>query len=114
MSISVYVLDCTHGVPAGGLEVRLERWGDNAWVGEANGVTGRSGRLAEWHADVQPRIERGRYRLVFGSGPYFAELGIVACFPEIVIVLGVTEPARHHEVVLLLSTSGYGTYCGGE
>ena len=104
MSVSTHVLDAVEGRPAGGIAVRL-------FVGEdlvAEGVTDHDGRcrLAEEATAL------GAHRLVFATGPWFAEQNRDAFWPEVVLAFAVREPAEHHHVPLLLSPFAYSTYRG--
>lgn len=104
MSISTHVLDSVTGRPAAGMAVRL-------LVGEdpvAEGVTDRDGRcrLTEDATGV------GTHRLVFATGPWFAEQGRDTFYPEVVLTFVVQEPAEHHHVPLLLAPFAYSTYRG--
>ncbi len=104
MSVSTHVLDSVAGRPASGIAVRL-------FVGDdllAEGVTGRDGRcrLTEDATGV------GTHRLVFATGPWFAEQGRDAFYPEVVLIFVVQEPAEHHHVPLLLAPFAYSTYRG--
>ena len=104
MSVSTHVLDSVTGRPAAGIAVGL-------YLGEdllAEGVTDRDGRcrLTEDATGV------GTHRLVFATGPWFAERGTDAFYPEVSIAFAVQEPAEHHHVPLLLAPFAYSTYRG--
>ena len=104
MSISTHVLDSVGGRPAAGIAVRL-------FVGEellAEGVTDRDGRV---HL-TGDATGVGTHRLVFSTGPWFAEQGRDAFYPEVSITFVVHEPAEHHHVPLLLAPFAYSTYRG--
>ena len=49
---------------------------------------------------------------MFATGPWFAEQGREAFYPEVVLTFAVAEPAEHHHVPLLLSPFAYSTYRG--
>jgi 5-hydroxyisourate hydrolase len=104
VSISTHVLDSVAGRPAAGIAVRLYA-GDDLL---AEGVTDRDGRcrLTEDATGV------GTHRLVFATGPWFAEQGREAFYPEVVLAFVVQEPAEHHHVPLLLAPFAYSTYRG--
>jgi 5-hydroxyisourate hydrolase len=104
LSISTHVLDSVLGRPAAGIAVRLFVGGDLL----AEGVTDRGGRcrLAEGATAL------GTHRLVFATGPWFAEQGREAFYPEVVLTFAVQEPAEHHHVPLLLAPFAYSTYRG--
>ena len=104
MSVCTHVLDAVAGRPAAGIAVRL-------LAGEevlAEGVTDRDGRcrLTEEATGV------GTHRLVFATGPWFAEQDRESFYPEVVLTFTVQEPADHHHVPLLLSPFAYCTYRG--
>jgi 5-hydroxyisourate hydrolase len=104
VSVSTHVLDAVEGRPAMGLAVRL-------FVGEellAEGVTDDDGRCRL----IGGATALGPHRLVFATGPWFAEQGREAFYPEVVLTFSVAEPAEHHHVPLLLSPFAYSTYRG--
>ena len=104
MSVSTHVLDSVAGRPAAGIAVRL-------FVGEdllAEGVTDRDGRVRL----TEDATAVGTHRLVFATGPWFAEQGRDAFWPEVRLTFAVREPAEHHHVPLLLSPFAYSTYRG--
>jgi 5-hydroxyisourate hydrolase len=104
MSVSTHVLDSVAGRPAAGIAVRL--FAGNELLAE--GVTDADGRclLAEG------RTGGGIHRLVFATGPWFAEQGRETFYPEVVLSFAVREPAEHHHVPLLLAPFAYSTYRG--
>ena len=104
MSVSTHVLDSVLGRPAAGVAVRL-------LAGEqlvAEGVTDADGRcrLAEGATGA------GTHRLVFATGPWFADQGRDTFYPEVVLTFDVREPSEHHHVPLLLAPFAYSTYRG--
>jgi 5-hydroxyisourate hydrolase len=109
-AITTHVLDTSRGRPAAGVPVILEVLtveGGSAELGSA--TTDADGRVR----DIGPaRLETGRYRLVFGTTAYFASIGQSAFFPEVSVTFGVSDPAQHYHVPLLLSPFAYSTYRG--
>jgi 5-hydroxyisourate hydrolase len=117
MTVSTHVLDATLGTPAAGVSVSLVA--DTAvfprptgpdrppggWLAIESGSTGADGRH-RFEAATEP----GMYRLVFGTGGYFAARGVAAFYPEVTITFTVT--AGHYHVPLLLSPFAYSTYRG--
>ncbi len=104
MSVSTHVLDAVVGRPAAGIAVRL-------YAGEdllAEGVTDRDGRCRL----TESATALGVHRLVFATGPWFAEQDRAAFWPEVSLTFSVAEPADHHHVPLLLSPFAYSTYRG--
>lgn len=106
--ITTHVLDTSTGRPAAGVAVVLDRWADGTWRRLAEAVTDADGRCR----DLGPTdAERGRYRLTFATGDWFATQDRAAFHPEIVVTFTVTD-ARHHHVPLLVAPFGYSTYRG--
>jgi 5-hydroxyisourate hydrolase len=104
VSVSTHVLDSVSGRPAAGVAVRL-------FAGEellAEGVTDADGRCRL----VDGAPGEGTHRLVFATGPWFAEQGRESFYPEVVLSFAVREPAEHHHVPLLLAPFAYSTYRG--
>jgi 5-hydroxyisourate hydrolase len=99
------VLDATLGTPAAGVAVSLVAGGADGWLAIESGSTGADGRH-RFEAATAP----GTYRLVFGTGGYFAARGVAAFYPEVIITFTVT--AGHYHVPLLLSPFAYSTYRG--
>jgi 5-hydroxyisourate hydrolase len=107
MSLSTHVLDTARGRPAAGVPVRLDRHDGATWRPLAEDSTDDDGRLGDL-----PAPEPGTYRLRFGTGPYFAALGVETFYPEVSVVFTVADAGEHHHVPLLLSPYGYSTYRG--
>jgi 5-hydroxyisourate hydrolase len=104
VSVSTHVLDSVTGRPAAGVAVRL-------FAGEellAEGVTDRDGRCRL----TEDATALGTHRLVFATGPWFAEQGREAFYPEVVLTFAVQEPGERHHVPLLLAPFAYSTYRG--
>ena len=104
MSVSTHVLDSVLGRPAMGMAVRL-------FAGEelvAEGVTDADGRCRLAEGTTAPCT----HRLVFATGPWFADQGRDTFYPEVVLSFDVREPAEHHHVPLLLAPFAYSTYRG--
>jgi 5-hydroxyisourate hydrolase len=104
MSVSTHVLDSVAGRPAAGIAVRLFAGADLL----AEGVTDRDGRCRL----TEDATRTGTHRLVFATGPWFAERGVDAFYPEVVLTFAVLEPGEHHHVPLLLAPFAYSTYRG--
>ena len=102
--VTTHILDATSGAPAVGVEVALA-----AVPGAplARGLTDRDGRLALGPAALPP----GDYTLVFGTGAYFAALGVDAFYPSVTVTFTVADRPHYH-VPLLLSPFAYSTYRG--
>jgi 5-hydroxyisourate hydrolase len=104
VSVSTHVLDSVLGRPAAGIAVRLLA-GDEL---VAEGVTDADGRC---RLTEQPTAA-GIHRLVFATGPWFADQERDTFYPEVVLAFAVRAPAEHHHVPLLLAPFAYSTYRG--
>ena len=108
MTVSTHILDASEGRPAAGVAVvlsSLESAGD--WLAVESGQTDGDGRRR-----FEAAREPGVYRLVFGTGEYFAARGVAAFYPEVTITFTVADPGAHYHVPLLLSPFAYSTYRG--
>jgi 5-hydroxyisourate hydrolase len=107
MTVSTHVLDASAGRPAAGVAVSLSFHASGAWRDVASGETDGDGRHRFGAA-----TEAGVYRLVFGTGAYFAARAVAAFYPEVTITFTVTDPGARYHVPLLLSPFAYSTYRG--
>ena len=108
MTVSTHVLDASAGRPAADVAVSLSFAGPaGGWAPAESGITDEDGR----HRFVTG-TEPGTYRLVFGTGAYFAARGVAAFYPEVTITFTVADPGVHYHVPLLLSPFAYSTYRG--
>jgi 5-hydroxyisourate hydrolase len=106
-AITTHVLDTSRGLPAAGVEVRLERGGSVI----AGGRTDQDGRLRTL-LDEGVTPATGLYRLVFETGTYFQRQGKESFYPCIAVDFEVREAGDHYHVPLLVSPFGYSTYRG--
>jgi 5-hydroxyisourate hydrolase len=104
MSVSTHVLDSVLGRPAMGIAVRLFAGAELI----AEGVTDADGRCRL----VEGATGLGTHRLLFATGPWFAEQGRDTFYPEVVLTFAVREPGDRHHVPLLLAPFAYSTYRG--
>ena len=105
MSLTTHVLDVAAGRPAAGVAVTLLRDGEEV----AAAVTNADGRT---DAPLLDTLEAGVYELRFAVGDYFGR-GSEPPFLDVVPVrFGVSDPAAHHHVPLLVAPGGYSTYRG--
>jgi len=105
-TLSTHVLDAVAGRPAAALEVRLEHLGPGGWAPAGQGRTGADGRLG------LGGFGPGVYRITFGSGAYFAALGMASFYPEVAVTFEMTGGGEHYHVPMLLSPYAYSTYRG--
>jgi 5-hydroxyisourate hydrolase len=111
-TVTTHVLDTALGQPAAGVPVRLERAFDSPApvpVAVAEGVTGADGRISDLGPDD---LAPGTYRIVFGTGAYFARDGRRAFYPEVTVTFLVEAGGGHYHVPLTLSPFAYSTYRG--
>lgn len=104
MSVSTHVLDSVLGRPAAGMVVQLLA-GDDL-LGE--GVTDADGRFRL----VDGETAAGPHRVVFATGPWFAEQGRETFYPSVTLGFTVVDGTAHHHVPLLLAPFAYSTYRG--
>jgi 5-hydroxyisourate hydrolase len=112
--LTTHVLDTAHGRPAADMRIELFRL-DERRERAATAMTNADGRcdrpLLEGAA-----IAVGIYELVFHAGDYFARLGLKTASPpfldQVTIRFGISNPAEHYHVPLLISPYAYSTYRG--
>lgn len=110
--LTTHVLDTARGCPAEGLRIVLSN-ASRAVLAEM--VTNADGRT---DAPILPagRFTPGVYELVFHAGDYLRATGQAGSDPlfldQVPIRFGISDPAAHYHVPLLLSPYGYSTYRG--
>ena len=107
--ITTHVLDATAGRPAAGVAVELLVDDDGTWWSLDTAVTDPDGRVSRIGADELPA---GDYRLRFDTAAWFADRGVEAFYPEVVLTFRVADDGRHVHAPLLLSPFAYSTYRG--
>lgn len=107
MKIATQVLDSTYGKPAVGVRARLSRGTGDGWTAVAETDTDIDGRIEDWDSW---RLERGLYRIVFDSDSYFADLGGIAAYPEVVLIFRVQDESNVLQVQVTLAPYSYSTY----
>ncbi|NYE08133.1 5-hydroxyisourate hydrolase [Bacillus niacini] len=114
--LTTHVLDTSIGKPASGVLVELVRVGPNK---EKEAIrfsyTNEDGRLN--HPLLEgDNMKRGIYELLFYIGDYYRNRGVSADDPSFLdcvpVRFGISEPASHYHVPLLISPGGYSTYRG--
>lgn len=108
-AVTTHVLDAGAGRPAVGVAVRLEHLAGGDADVVAQGHTDSDGRVSDLGPETLPP---GTYRLVFGTGEWFAEQGRTTFYPQVVVVFFLGDDRVHHHVPLLLSPFAYSTYRG--
>lgn len=117
--LTTHVLDTAHGRPGAGVAIELYRIDRDVTEKPRE-------RIAQATTNADGRCERpllegaalatGTYELVFRAGDYFAGQGVNLPRPrfldEVVIRFGISDPAAHYHVPLLISPYGYSTYRG--
>jgi len=113
--LSTHVLDTSRGVPAAGIPVELHFLADGERRLLATAITGADGRT-EAPLLSGARLEVGVYELTFRTREYLSRSGAALTEPpfldEIVVRVGIADPAGHYHVPLLLSPYGYSVYRG--
>ena len=108
--ITSHVLDTSLGKPASGIEIALERVGDDSdWQPVGSGTTDDDGRCPGLTGG---NIEAGHYRINFMVADYFKRQGVSAFYPVVRIEFTVSDAQQHYHVPLLLNPFGYSTYRG--
>lgn len=103
--VTAHVLDATAGTPAAGVAVTLSAEGGVI----ATATTNEDGRVPALGPD---HLDAGDYRIEFGTGAYFADLGQSTFYPRVVVDFTVVAGQAHYHVPLLLSPFAYSTYRG--
>lgn len=109
MRIVAQVLDSTYGQSAAGVYAYLERAHGNGWVTVCDAQTNSEGCIEDWNSR---QLERGLYRIVFDSDRYFAALGAITAYPEVVVMFRMLGESRTFQVQVTLSPYSYSTYFG--
>jgi 5-hydroxyisourate hydrolase len=104
--ITAHVLDAVTGSPAAGVAIELF---DSSGTSIASARTDIDGRVNALGPDQLPA---GNYRIVFGTGAYFAARSQPTFFPEVAISFTVVAGEAHYHIPLLLSPFAYSTYRG--
>ncbi|MFI6045951.1 hydroxyisourate hydrolase [Nocardia sp. NPDC051321] len=102
-TLSTHVLDAMRGAPAQDVAVTLYRGAEQL----DSAATDADGRIPA----LGGALPAGTYRLVFGTGAYFAGHEVDTFYPEVSVAFAVTEE-RHYHVPLLLSPFAFSTYRG--
>ncbi|MBQ2262579.1 MAG: hydroxyisourate hydrolase [Loktanella sp.] len=109
--LTTHVLDTANGVPAAGMRVNLYRYDADDRVHLVTMTTNADGRT---DSPILPAADFavGRYELVFEAGDYFGRSDDPRFLDDIPIRFGISDPASHYHVPLLVSPFGFSTYRG--
>jgi 5-hydroxyisourate hydrolase len=108
MTFSTRIVDMTSSRPAAGVGVRLDRQDGGRWRNVVHGVSDADG-LVQPGGDGPP-AGRGVYRFVFDTDAYFAELGQMSSYPEIVAEFTISDPVHAWALAVLIAPHAY-TVC---
>ncbi len=113
--LSTHVLDTARGVPAYGVVIDLHRLDGFDRHAVTRATTNADGRT-DAPLLSGDRLEPGIYELTFHAGDYFRTLGLSLTDPpfldQVVLRVGLADPAGAYHVPLLLSPYAYSTYRG--
>lgn len=113
--LTTHVLDTANGCPAAGMVVRLYRLEGESAVLQRTLILNADGR-GDGSLLKDETFVPGRYRLLFSVAAYFRARGTELSEPpfldEVPLDFGISDPADHYHVPLLVSPWSYGTYRG--
>jgi 5-hydroxyisourate hydrolase len=113
--LTTHVLDTARGAPASGVVIDLHVLDGGTRRLVTAAVTDADGRTTPPLLSGD-RIPTGIYELTFHAAAYFSRVGVALTDPpflgDVVIRVGISDPAGHYHVPLLLSPYGYSTYRG--
>ena len=109
MSVTVQMVDATHGRPASEVRVVLECSDGENWWPVAEATTDDAGRIDDWHGADSTGSS---LRLIIDARRFFALQGLPSTQADITIALGPTVEGMVHHVPVLLGPFGYSTYTG--
>jgi 5-hydroxyisourate hydrolase len=114
--LTTHILDLSIGKPASGVLVEL--WqvdSDNQFQFLLTNRTNEDGRVNQPLLDGAD-MKIGIYEIRFHVGDYFRKHGTLLGDPSFLdcvpVRFGISEPASHYHVPLLISPGGYSTYRG--
>ena len=105
--ISTHILDTHLGLPASGVEVKLDVQNGDDWQSVDTGVTNDDGRIV-----YNCPSEAGVYRLSFQIEDYYKKNKQEFFFMSVPVIFNITDTNRKYHVPLLLNPFGYTTYRG--
>jgi 5-hydroxyisourate hydrolase len=109
--ITTHVLDTAAGKPAAGLKVDFYHLDGTARELVKSVATNNDGRCDE-PLLAGDDMAAGTFELVFHVGDYLGRDDNVPFLDQVPVRFGITDPAAHYHVPLLVSPFGYSTYRG--
>lgn len=114
--LTTHVLDTSAGLPAAGIRIELHALAAAGPALLASTATGGDGRCpAPLLAGSEFRS--GRYALTYFVSDYFLARGLSLPAPpfieDVIVRIGIADPAQHYHVPLLISPWSYSVYRGG-
>lgn len=114
--LTTHVLDTALGRPARGLKIQLVRMSGEEPELIRTVFTNDDGRVDGGPILSGEEFAVGFYELLFHAGDYLKAHGAAVSDPPFLDVIpirfGISDPAAHYHVPLLLSPYGYSTYRG--
>ena len=114
--LTTHVLDTGLGQPAKGVMIDIFRIKDEVREYVRTVHTNADGRIDGGPILAGETFTRGLYELVFHVGPYLRFHGHKLTDPPFLDIVpirfGISDPAAHYHVPLLISAFGYSTYRG--
>lgn len=109
--LSSHILDITTGKPAANVQITLSKKDRNDnWQIVEEKKTNSNGRIKDF-LKQDGRNNKGIYKLIFHTSPYFTSLGHKSFYPYIEVVFELVDD-EHYHVPITLSPFGYSTYRG--
>jgi 5-hydroxyisourate hydrolase len=113
--LTTHVLDTAHGKPAAGVKIDLYSLSGDNRILLLQATTNTDGRTDQ-PLLAGPSFKPGAYELVFHVAGYFrsqgAALAGVPFLNAVPVRFGISDPAAHYHVPLLVSPWSYSTYRG--
>lgn len=109
--LSSHILDISKGMPAPGVQIRLEKMDTNkkTWSMIEEKVTDANGRISDFLSSE--RSNNGIYKLTYLTADYFKSQNIESFYPFIEVVFQIND-SKHYHVPITLSAYRYSTYRG--
>ncbi len=113
--LTTHVLDTMSGKPAAGVRITLRRLEGDQGDLILETITNADGRCDAALLEGD-NFMTGQYELIFQAGDYFRKAGVSldepAFLDEVPVRFGISDPASHIHVPLLISPYAYSTYRG--